>query len=376
MKQRTRADRGQHHTGRTGRGTELRPPNRFDRLALEQVDEPLPELAEAPAQPEATQVSRDTTRSIINPVDSPDLGFKWTVNPYRGCEHGCIYCYARPYHELLGFNCGIDFETRIVAKHDAPDLLRRALAEPSWRGEPIVMSGVTDCYQPIESKLQITRRCLEVFVECRQPVRIATKSRLVLRDLDLLQELNRHDAVQIAVSITSLDNRLAAKLEPRAGSPSDRLWMVRRLASAGLPVTVLVAPVIPAITDAQMPAILKAAADAGASGAGWELLRLPHQVKDLFDDWLGRHFPARRQRVLNLLRQAHGGKLYNSTFGHRLTGAGPYADQLRNTFTVFAKRYGLIANGLDTSPPPLNSTAFRHPLGSEQMALFDNSGQT
>ena len=356
-----------------GRGAGLNPTNRFEKLSLSVLGEHLDRIAVerhdfADGRQVATEVYRDRSKTILNRVDSPDIGFKWTVNPYRGCEHGCVYCYARPGHEMLGLSSGLDFETRITAKPDAPRLLRKALAKPGWAGEPIVMSGVTDCYQPIESKLKITRGCLEVCADARQPVGIVTKSRLVLRDLDMLAELARHNAVRVAVSITTLDNQLAAKLEPRAASPRDRLWIVRRLASAGIPVTAMVAPLIPAINDREVPKILEAAANAGASSASWVLLRLPHAIKDLFDDWLDRHFPERREHVESLLRQSRGGKLYDAAWGKRMTGEGPYAQQLAQTFRVFAARYGL-----NHPRRPLNRDAFRRPTVADQMPLFQEA---
>ncbi|MFA7238139.1 MAG: PA0069 family radical SAM protein [Phycisphaeraceae bacterium] len=373
-----------------GRGAQLNPANRFESLHLNvlQADDPLPDAPGgrgqfiAPADLPGTElrgavlrgavlpgvrteVFADRTRSIINHVQSPDIGFNWTLNPYRGCEHGCIYCYARPTHENLGLSSGLDFETRIIAKPDAPELLRKELGKPKWTGETIVMSGVTDCYQPVEAELQITRRCLQVMAHARQPVAIITKNRLILRDLDYLQELARHKAVHVAISVTTLDNELAAKMEPRASSPRDRLWAIRRLASAGIPVSAMVAPIIPGLNDREVPNILKAVADAGAQSAGYVLLRLPYQNKTLFEDWLTRHFPLRKPQVESLLRQCHGGELYDSDFGTRHTGTGPYARQLTATFELFARRYRL-----SDALPPLNHNAFRRPVSHEQLGLF------
>lgn len=360
-----------------GRGAGLNPPNRFERLSLHVLGEHLDhQRLETPGDPDApapgdrgrqvpTDVLPDHARSVINHVDSPDIGFQWSINPYRGCSHGCIYCYARPTHETLGFSSGLDFETKILAKFDAPRLLREELSKPSWTGEPIVMSGVTDPYQPVEAQLQITRRCLETFAEFRQPVSIITKSRLILRDIDLLADLARHNAVRVAISVTSLDNRLAARLEPRAAAPNDRLWTIRRLASAGIPVAVMVAPIIPALNDREVPAILKAVADAGASSAGYVLLRLPYQIKELFEDWLARHFPDRKEHVLNLLRQTRGGKLYDAAWNTRMTGEGPFARHLAATFNLFARRHKL-----DARLPSLSRTSFRRPADAAQMSLF------
>jgi DNA repair photolyase len=353
-----------------GRGAGLNPANRFERLGLEILPEARAEAKrEHPGGVQVpTVVYRDDTRSLINRVDSPDLGFNWTINPYRGCEHGCIYCYARPSHETLGFSCGLDFETRIVAKPDAPRLLERELARKSWAAEPIVMSGVTDCYQPIEERLRITRACLEVLAQCRQPVCVVTKNRMVVRDLDLLAELARHGAGRVALSVTTLDRDLAAKLEPRASCPADRLRAIREVSSGGVPVSVLVAPVIPGVNDAEIPGILRAAAEAGATSAGWVLLRLPHQVKDLFLDWLCRQMPQRAAHVESLLRQMSGGRLYDQRFGIRQRGRGPLAAQVRRTFEVFSRRYGL-----SRPLPAPSAAAFRRPASASfvEPGLFD-----
>ncbi len=267
-----------------GRGAGLNPGNRFEDVRLHVLGEHLDEIAtqDDDGVQVKTRVVRDASRTVINPVDSPDLAFDWTINPYRGCEHGCIYCYARPGHEYLSLSCGLDFETVILAKHDAPTLLRRELMKESWKGETIMMSGVTDPYQPVERALRITRGCLEVCAEFRQPVSLITKNRLILRDLDILLKLHEHGAVRCAVSLTTLDASLASKMEPRASSPGARLETIRVLASHGIPVTVMTAPIIPRINDHELPALLAAAAQAGASGAGYILLRLPHQIKALF----------------------------------------------------------------------------------------------
>ena len=354
-----------------GRGAGVNPANRFETLSLTVLDEHRNHLAQyehedARGRKLRTEVFRDTSRSALNRVDSPDINFTWTLNPYRGCEHGCIYCYARPGHEYLSLSSGLDFETKLFAKPDLPNLLRHELAKPKWNAEPIVLSGVTDCYQPVESRLRLTRQCLEVLAEARQPISIVTKNRLVLRDLDLLTELARHQAVHAAVSVTTLDPRLAGKLEPRASSPNDRLETIRQLSAAGIPVTAMVAPLIPALNDREMPRLLEAAADAGASSAAYVLLRLPHAVKDLFEDWLQRHFPDRCEHVLNLVRQARGGKLYDAAWGTRMRGQGPYAEQIANTFKVFRAR-----NRLNAGSPGLSNAAFQPPRTDEQLPLFD-----
>src|SRR5215212_9552702 len=306
----------------------------------------------------------DHTRTIINRVaPTSDVPFDWTVNPYRGCEHGCVYCFARPYHEYLGYSCGLDFETKIVAKHDAPDLLRRELARPRWRGEPIVMSATTDIYQPIEHKLRLARRCLEVMADCGQPVSTMTKSALVLRDVDLWQKLGAANAGRVTVTLVTLDDALAKALEPRAASPMRRLHVLRELVKAKVPVSVNIAPVIPGLTDVELPAIMKAVADAGSTRVAWALLRLPYQVKDLFLEWLSRAVhPSRAKRVESLVRQSRGGKLYDAGLGERRRGRGPGVAQLRQTFDVFCRKYGL-----NRDVRPLSSKHFRPPQLHGQM---------
>ncbi len=351
-----------------GRGTALNPPNRYESIRLDVLPSVLEEAyREHPSGVQVrTRVYRDTTRTIINRVDSPDLHFKWTVNPYRGCSTGCCYCYARPTHETLGFSSGLDFETKIVAKPDAPVLLRRELTAPRWRGEPIVMSGVTDCYQPLESRLEITRRCLEVFAEFRQPVSLITKNRMIVRDRDLLAVLAEHRAVSVAVSLTTLDPKLTAVMEPRTSCPKDRLRAVGELADAGIPVSVMLAPIIPGLNDHEIPRLLQAAAEAGAGSATWAMLRLPHQVKTIFLDWLRIHFPDRAGRVEAMIRQMHGGRLYEGRFGDRMRGHGPLAEQIAGAFKVFAARHGL-----NRPLPSPSSSAFRRPGDAAQMRLFD-----
>lgn len=341
-----------------GRGAGINPPNRFEPIHLQVLEEHRGDLSEeAPGGRQIPrEVIRDVSKSIINHVDSPDIGFEWTVNPYRGCEHGCIYCYARPGHEFLGLSCGLDFETKIHAKVEAPELLRAALMKPSWKGETIVMSGVTDPYQPVERELEITRRCLEVMAEFRQPVSIITKSRLVTRDIDLLARLARDRAASVAVSLTSLDNKVASIMEPRASAPRERLAAIRELTAAGVPVAVMTAPLIPRINDHEVPALLEAAAEAGAVSAGYVFIRLPHQIKDLFLEWLARHFPDRAGHVESLIRQSRGGALYNAKWFARGKGEGEIAAQIGKTFKVFAAR-----SGLNRPRPGLSSAAFRRP---------------
>lgn len=359
-----------HAVPARGRGpATLNPPNRFEGLSLHVLGEHID--AQRSEHPQGVQIQtqplRDETRRIINKVvNSPDINFDWSINPYRGCEHGCVYCYARPTHELLGFSSGLDFETKIMVKHDAPQLLRRELAAPKWKGEVIVFCGVTDCYQPLEARLKLTRSLLEICAECRQPIGIITKNHLITRDLDLLGELARFNAVHASISVTTLDARLASKMEPRASSPNDRLRAIKELSSAGIPVTVMVAPIIPGLTDQEMPSILQAAAEHGASSAGWVLLRLPYQIKTLFMEWLHRCVPERAGRVEHLLREMRGGDLYQSRFGERQRGAGEQAELMATMFRVYQRKYGL-----NRPLPPLSAAHFRRPHLDGQRQLFE-----
>jgi DNA repair photolyase len=345
-----------------GRGAAANPANRFERIEFVPEQQEPDEDAPAPR----TVFLRDATRGIIARNDSPDIGFETSVNPYRGCEHGCIYCFARPFHEYLGFSAGLDFETRILVKTDAPELLRRELASKRWTPQVIVMSGVTDPYQPIERKLRLTRGCLEALAEVRNPVGIITKNHLVTRDADVLGELASHGAAAVNVSVTTLDEALQRRMEPRTSPPRKRLEAIEVLARAGIPVRVMVAPVIPGLTDHEVPAILAAAAEAGARAAAFIPLRLPHGVKDLFDGWLATHYPDRREKVLNRVRAIRGGRLYDSRFGTRLRGEGIFAEQMKALFEVTARKLGLGA-GL----PPLSTAAFRRIDPTGQMQLFD-----
>lgn len=343
-----------------GRGSGLQqPPNRFERLSVT-LDEEFAAEASGPR----TQFLRDSARSIISRNDSPDISFGASINAYRGCEHGCAYCYARPSHEYLGFSSGLDFESRILVKMEAAALLRAELASPKWKPEPLVMSGVTDCYQPIERKLGITRACLEVLAEFRNPVVIITKNHLVTRDLDPLSRLATHAAARVFLSVTTLDADLGSRLEPRASRPARRLAAIRDLAAAGIPVGVLVAPVIPGLNEHEIPAILAAAAEAGAQTAGYTVLRLPYAVKDIFRAWLEAHFPERVDRVLNRVRSLRGGKLNDSTFGERMRGDGIFADEIANLFAISARRAGLNRRRSE-----LSTAAFRRPPGA-QLELF------
>ncbi|CAN5174907.1 PA0069 family radical SAM protein [soil metagenome] len=326
-----------------GRGASENVPNRFETLHAE-IDLDAEEAAYADdPRPLPTQILRDDSRSIISTNQSPDLSFDQSINPYRGCEHGCAYCYARPYHEFLGFSAGLDFESKIVAKPDAPRLLREALSKPGYVPNKLAMSGVTDCYQPAEKSLRITRGCLEVLAEFRHPVAVITKNSLITRDADLLAELARYQAGAALLSITTLDATLARKLEPRAASPRARLETVATLAAAGIPVGVSIAPVIPCLTDHEIPAILQAAATAGATFATYGIIKLPYGVKDIFKDWLARHVSAEKaQAVLSRIGSLRGGegRLHDSTFGQRFKGVGPHAEQIARLFRITARRHG------------------------------------
>ena len=311
-------------------------------------------------------VYKDKTKRLINKVvPTSDVPFDWTVNPYRGCEHGCVYCFARPYHEYLGFSSGLDFETKLVAKFDAPELLLKEMSSKSWKGEPIVMSAITDIYQPIEKEHQIARRCLEVMVACGQPVMTMTKNTLVLRDTELWAAASAMNTGRVTVTLVTLDDVLASKLEPRATAPSGRLRVIRELVKAGVNVSVNVAPVIPGLTDKEVPAILEAVADVGVRRVSWVMLRLPYQLKDLFMDWLWREVPLRAGHVESLMRQVHGGKLYNASKDQRGRGDGPIAAQIKQVFEVYCRRYGL-----NRDIRPLRTDRFRRPSTSGQMGLF------
>jgi DNA repair photolyase len=358
------------------RGAGLNPGNRFEKVRLhvlgEERERQRVERIEAGGDENTpcnvpVEVIADHTKHVINRVaPTSDVPFDWTLNPYRGCEHGCIYCFARPYHEYLGYSCGLDFETKIVAKHDAAALLRRELANPRWPGEPIVMSAITDIYQPLEHRLGIARQCLEVLAECGQPVSTMTKSALVLRDVDLWQRLGALNAGRVTITLVTLDDDLAKKLEPRAASPVRRLHVLRELVKAKVPVSVNIAPVIPGLTDTELPAIMQAIADAGATRASWVLLRLPYQLKDLFLDWLQRSVhPSRATHVESLIRQSRGGKLYQATKGLRGRGKGKIVEQLAQTFDVFSRKYGL-----NRDVRPLSTKHFRRPRVDGQLSLF------
>lgn len=349
------------HAGR-GRGTPINPPNRFTPLRVE-----IDETAEADLAPEdvirpspQTQFYDDDSQSILSRNDSPDVPYTYGVNPYRGCEHGCAYCFARPYHEYLGFSSGLDFETKIMVKRRAPELLRAELSKPSWQPEPIAFSGATDCYQPAERHFKITRQCLEVALELRNPVSLITKNRLITRDVDLLAEFASWNGVGVLLTMTTLDAELSGQLEPRASRPSARLEAIRQLSAAGVPVGVMIAPIIPGLTDHEMPAIIQAAAEAGARSASMIVLRLPFQLKTLFTDWLETHVPAKADRILSRVREIRGGELNVTAWRIRMRGEGIHADNIRNLFLAARRRAGL-------SPdlPELNAADFRRPGGTQ-----------
>ncbi len=339
-----------------GRGALNNTPNRFDQISLERDIDWNPEEDPAPR----TQFLRDLSQTIISHNESPDIPFGASLNPYRGCEHGCSYCYARNSHEYLGFSAGLDFETKIIVKEKAPELLRRELSSPKWKPQTLAMSGVTDCYQPIERRLQLTRRCLTVLAEFRNPVSIITKNFLITRDMDLLAELAAHHAVTVHLSINSLDSELARELEPRASSPKMRLAALEALAKAGVPVGVLVAPVIPALNDHEIPSVLAAAKAAGAGWAGTEILRLPLTVAPIFEQWLERIVPGKKDKVLNRIRAIRGGKLNDPRFGSRMRGEGVFADQISQMFHVARRKVGIAEDG-----PELSTAGFCRAEGAQ-----------
>jgi DNA repair photolyase len=352
-----------------GRGAAINPDNRFDAWAREAADDGW-DHGDGEDEDATTQVKTelivDTTKTVIARNESPDVPFSQSINPYRGCEHGCIYCFARPSHAYLGFSPGLDFETKIVYKPDAAECLRKELAKPSYICLPIALGINTDAYQPVERKLGLTRSILKVLAETRHPVSLITKSALILRDLDIISAMARDNLVSVAVSITTLNKELARKLEPRAAAPQRRLEVIRALTDAGVAVTVLMAPVIPALTDHEVESLLEATANAGASSAGYVLLRLPHEVSPLFRNWLSHHEPGRAVHVMSLVQQMRGGKDYDSRFGARMRGEGTLADLLEKRFVLARKRFGL-----DRKRPPLNCSLFTAPrLPTAQLDLF------
>jgi DNA repair photolyase len=348
-----------------GRGAQENPRNRFEH------SQTIPDWEQLPAEDLMEPRRADTvfipdfSQSIISHNDSPDLPFRKSINPYRGCEHGCIYCYARPTHEYLGYSSGLDFETKIMVKHRAPELLEAALLHPRWEPTWVNMSGVTDCYQPAERRFGITRRCLEVLARFRNPVTIVTKNALVTRDIDLLGEMALWRGAAVMVSLTSLDADLARRMEPRTASPRQRVDAIARLAEAGVPVGVNLAPMIPGLNDTEMADLVAAAKSAGASFAHYQVLRLPYAVKDLFTAWLDREFPDKKARILQRLGDLRGGqgRLNDSHFGTRMTGEGIWTETFAGLFALASRKVGLHPQILE-----LNDQAFRRP-GPAQISL-------
>jgi DNA repair photolyase len=350
---------------RKGRGAVGNPTGRFEPAVRVATDDGWG-LGDEELAPLRTTLGVDSARKIITRNQSPDVPFDRSINPYKGCEHGCIYCFARPTHAYLGHSPGLDFETRLYWKPDAPALLEAELRDPNYSAATLALGANTDAYQPIEREQKLTRRILEVLADYRHPVGIVTKSNLILRDLDILAPMAAEGILRVAISVTTLDRGLARRMEPRAPTPARRLEAVRELAAAGVPVTVLAAPILPALNDHEIEKILEAAADAGAGAAGYALLRLPHEIKDLFADWLATHYPNRADRVMSLVRQTRGGKLYQTEWGKRQSGTGPYAEQIAKRFDLARKRHGL-----HHGHPPIDETRFRRPpRAGDQLELI------
>jgi DNA repair photolyase len=354
-------------TNVTGRGSSLRVVSRFETVRRIDDEEVIndPEYIESLGQKVATEYFEDCSNSVVSENNSPDIPFRYSLNPYRGCSHGCSYCYARPTHEYLGLGPGLDFESKIVIKPNAAELFRKWLVEGSRKDravEPVMISGVTDCYQGCEKKFELTRQCLEVARDFRYPVQLITKNGLIRRDLDLIADLASMQLVSVAISITTLDQSLTRIMEPRTSAPQVRLDTIRQISDTGCPVMVMVAPIIPGINEQEIPAVLKAAAESGATRAGYVALRLPLTVEPVFLEWLEQHFPDRKQKVIERIRTMRDGKMNSSTFGERMTGKGVWGDQTRQLMTTFCKRYGLacgVSYGKPTQRPKLRCDLFR-----------------
>jgi len=342
-----------------GRGAPDNPPNRFVRIEYIRTDDDFIENQSSPQ----TEFYRDPSRKIITYNKSPDVGFEASINPYRGCEHGCIYCYARPTHEYLGFSAGLDFETKIIVKENAPKLLAKELSSHLWKPQIVVISGVTDPYQPIERNLKITRQCLRVFQRFRNPIGIVTKNYLVTRDIDILSELSKYNAVIVTISITTLDSSLAQKMEPRTSGPARRLETIAKLGSAGIPTGVMIAPVIPGLNDHEIPKIIAEAKEAGADYATYTMLRLPLSVAPLFERWLDQHFPARKNKILNRIKAVRMGKLNETRFHDRMRGHGVWAKQIKDLFDI-----GCKSAGIKRTQPELSIRSFK--VQKSQLSLF------
>jgi DNA repair photolyase len=340
----------------TGRGALSNPPGRFERRQVEPIDDGW--YAEEVPEAIPTSLEPDSAREVISTNDSPDIAFEQSINPYRGCEHACSYCYARPSHAYVGLSPGLDFETRLFYKADAAALLEKQLARPGYVCKSITLGANTDPYQPVERRMQVTRSILEVLTRARHPVNIITKGALVLRDLDLLRELARDGLTSVALSITTLDAELKRRMEPRAAAPLARLRVVRELSAAGVPCAVMFAPVIPALNDHEMESVLEASAAAGARWAGYVLLRLPYEIKDLFREWLEEHYPQRAAHVMSLIREMRGGRDNDPRFGTRMRGTGPYAQLLRSRFHIATRRLGLNT----TARTGVNTALFCAPI--------------
>ena len=352
------------------RGAVSVPRGRFERETREPVDDGWTPEDEQPAALQ-TMVTEERARSILSSNESPDVPFSQSINPYRGCEHGCVYCYARPSHAYLELSPGLDFETKLYAKTNAVELLRKELSRPGYVPSPIALGANTDCYQPLERKYRLTRGLVELLAECDHPLTIVTKSALVERDLDLLAPMAEKNLVRAFVSIGTLDRKLARRLEPRASSPQRRLDTLRVLCVAGVPCGVMVAPVIPALSDKSIEEVLDAAAAAGASTAAYIIMRLPYELKEVFRDWLSVHYPLRAGHVMSVVQQLRGGRDNDPRFGERMTGTGLFAELISRRFSIACKRLGL--NGRDKGgrePPELDSSLFRPPCASGQMHLF------
>jgi len=342
---------------------------RFETLAREPFDDGwTPE--EKDAAELQTSVTEERARSIISRNDSPDIGFTQSINPYRGCEHGCIYCYARPSHAYLELSPGLDFETKLFAKTNAAELLRAELSKPGYAPSPIAIGANTDCYQPIERKFRITRQIVEILAECEHPFTMVTKSALVERDLDLLAPMAKKNLVKVFVSIGSLDRALARKLEPRAASPQRRMDVLRNLAQAGVPCGVMVAALIPGLNDKTLEEVLEAASAAGAAEAAYVIMRLPNELKELFKEWLAAHYPERAGHVISIVRQMRGGRDNDPRFGSRMTGTGLFAELIEKRFDIACRRFGLNGHGAGRKPPSLDCSRFRPPCAAGQIPLF------
>lgn len=343
-----------------GRGSSENPTNRFEKIDFT-IDEEEIENLKKPK----TTFYKDNTKSIIAYNQSPDIGFEASINPYRGCEHGCIYCYARPTHEYLGLSAGLDFETKIFVKENASELLSKKLSSRKWKPKPIAISGVTDCYQPAEKHFKVTRDCLSVLAEFRNPVGIVTKNYLVTRDIDILKDLAKHNAAMVVISITTLDSKLAGTMEPRTSQPFLRLKAIEKLSNNGIPTMVLIAPVIPGLTDHEIPKIIENSVNAGATSAGYVMLKLPYGVKELFTNWLERHFPDRKNKVLNRIKSVRDGKLNINEFFKRQVGEGIFAEQVKKIFEVACRKAGIEGNKINISTVSFRKT------DKNQLQLFD-----